>query len=539
MNKLFKNVIALFIMAIAAVMIVPNVFAQISDTDKGSIKISGIKEDGTTINLFKVIDVHFDTAADKQQPIEPVYTWNSSVASWVAANYADYIDTDNNNAVTEKFNSSKSNKEEIANFYKALEAQIKDTTPTKTVTGTKGTNTISDVEMGGYLISIPKKGDYTYNPSAANVYPKYKDATDKWVIQNGEAVAKASTQQVDKKVEGGDNYQTFIGKKINFTADVDVPNYPSDQEHKELKISDTFSEGLTYNKDIKVYGVYNGTQTELTVGTNYTITSSNSGFEITIDNTQYETLVDANGHKYEELHLVYSGKLNENAAITTGNINDIKYDYDNNQKHSEDHVTVYTYGVKIHKFKKENNQYDILPGAVFKLTDKTGKTVTAGSVLKFTQAKDANGNNIEGVYYFDPNGSDEITVPASGKLELRGLAEGTYTLEETKAPESYVKLQQTLDIVIKDGVTETVDGVEVTTLDGKVNDDLNTSFTNKKDYNANDGLADQDVVNTQGFELPVTGGIGTLLFSVLGIVFMGIAAFLVKSIFNGKKVENN
>ena len=42
----------------------------------------------------------------------------------------------------------------------------------------------------------------------------------------------------------------------------------------------------------------------------------------------------------------------------------------------------------------------------------------------------------------------------------------------------------------------------------------------------------------KGFQLPVTGGIGTLIFSVLGIVFMGVAISLVRSIFKNKKVEN-
>ena len=37
--------------------------------------------------------------------------------------------------------------------------------------------------------------------------------------------------------------------------------------------------------------------------------------------------------------------------------------------------------------------------------------------------------------------------------------------------------------------------------------------------------------------LPVTGGIGTLLFSVIGILFMGLGAFLIKNILKKENVQ--
>ena len=120
-------------------------------------------------------------------------------------------------------------------------------------------------------------------------------------------------------------------------------------------------------------------------------------------------------------------------------------------------------------------------------------------------------------------GSTEVTTPTGGHLVLKGLDEGVYNATETFAPNGYVKLQAPLQFTIQDLDNNVLDGTLTAVEEG---------------VTADGSYVSRDVVNNKGITLPVTGGIGTLIFSILGIVFMGIAAFLVRSIFKGKKVEN-
>ena len=82
------------------------VSAAIQPMDTGTITINGLTTDaGTTVTAYKVIDVNFDH--ENQQPTEPVYTWTEEMADYLMGNgaeeYGHYIDTENDNAVTDAY----------------------------------------------------------------------------------------------------------------------------------------------------------------------------------------------------------------------------------------------------------------------------------------------------------------------------------------------------------------------------------------------------------------------------------------------------
>src|SRR5699024_3595415 len=109
--------------------------------------------------------------------------------------------------------------------------------------------------------------------------------------------------------------------------------------------------------------------------------------------------------------------------------------------------------------------------------------------------------------------------------------EGTYSLEETKAQNGYVLPTGTISIVIADEINGEADGsidaVNVTKTEGTV------VFQNADliDGTKTDNIVSLEIVNTSyedaGFDLPVTGGMGTMLFTIAGSLLMGGAVALV------------
>lgn len=110
-----------------------------------------------------------------------------------------------------------------------------------------------------------------------------------------------------------------------------------------------------------------------------------------------------------------------------------------------------------------------------------------------------------------------LVSDAQGRFEIRGLAKGTYKLEEKTAPSGYAKR----------------DDVEFSVGSGT---HLGQDTENELQYNPEtnvDGYG-QRVVNKK-ISIPQTGGIGTAIFAVAGILMMGGAAFAMKK--NNKEEE--
>ncbi len=126
-------------------------------------------------------------------------------------------------------------------------------------------------------------------------------------------------------------------------------------------------------------------------------------------------------------------------------------------------------------------------------------------------------------------GADTITLGSlnygghKGDVMIFGLKEGKYKLVETKAPDGYVLPDAPFEINIVDeiGALGSVGTLSVTGSHTGVGAIVNTN-----------GMGEQiltvwaDITNKPGAALPETGGIGTTIFTVAGILLMaGAAAF--------------
>lgn len=508
------NVLTIFLTLLITIsMLATTSLAVITEEDRGVITVSGA-EDTVTVSAYRLMDVTYNYDAD--QPQQPVYTWTSDVAGWVQANFPAYIDTENDNTVLPAFNED-ADADTIAAFYDRLSAGIKTGTPSIAAAGSRtGNGNIENLEMGNYLILI-ENGMRVYRPSAVNLVPEWNEGDSAWEMTTPAAVeVKSSEPTITKTVSDNKKADNAsIGDTVTFDITADIPQFPANALAKNYVISDFLPSSLTLTEgSINVYGVLGEAETPLTLDTEYsqnTVRPNEGGtstFTLTFD---YEQISD-----YEKIHIEYTATLNENAVVgEDGNVNNAYLDYTNNP-YTEDSwesktntSTVYTYGLDISKVDKDHND-TFLAGAEFELYASLEDAEARRDPIGFIQDQES-----EGVYRKalenEVGTITTLTVGSNGerlgKLTLNGLDETTWYLVETKAPDSYNILEAPVPVTIVDAKEDV--------LDGKVTDaDIAT------------GLVPLTVENDDGFQLPTTGGMGTILFTAVGIVLMGAAVIL-------------
>lgn len=482
-----------------------------SGTDTGDITISGA-EKGLGVSVYQLMTVNID---DNGQPKDPVYSWVGAMQGWIDANYPEYEDANDFNTAADGGNVTDDKAKE---FYDKLSVAVKGGLLTAAGTSTTddgGAATLSGLTMGNYLILI-ENGMKVYRPSAVNLVPEWDDENEEWVMTSPAAVTlKSSEPGIDKEVNGEEKDETFIGDTVSYVITSTLPVYPDNATNKTYKVSDKLSAGLTLDLAsmvVKMDGV------TLTAGTEYSIATgaaeSDPTFTATFD---YDALVTKAGGAItgnETITVEYDAALNKDAVIgDTGNLNHAKLEYANNPydnssfKTHEKEIPVYTYGLDITKINKAEEP---LEGAVFNLERKSGE--------KLYFVSEGAGN-----YYLSEQGASGATADlavgtgsAAGKLILKGLDTGEYVLTEKTAPGGYNKLQRPIEVTITD-------------------DDLNGLVDEKPDVEQTSGYVSFTVTNTQGFELPVTGGRGTILFTVGGILLIGLAGVI---FFTARKRKN-
>ena len=393
MRKLFTVLLAL---AMTLTLAVPAFAVETT----GSITISNPQGD-RTYTAYKIFDV---TNSDENYS----YTISNTDAAFNTVKaYAD-VRTNGLNlecvANTNKYNVSIND----ATFSAASFAQYLKVN--KDSLG-KGTAFVPDSNTGKVKASDLALGYYFVSDTIGTVCEL---ATNKDI----EIRDKNEALDIEKTVDDRD-CTVEVGQKLPYTITGKVP---STKGYKEFtyKVTDTMTEGLTFNKDVKV--AIGGT--DVTADAN--ITNNKDGFVASVDMRKYQDQIGA------PVLITYTATVNEKAIQRDKETNKAKLEYSNDPaketttQTNEKIVDVFSFNIVIDKYAadKENpgNKGTKLEGAKFVL--KKGDNGPYYSYNAKTKAV---------TWVAAKADATEVITNDKGAARFDGLQTGTYYLEEIAA----------------------------------------------------------------------------------------------------------
>lgn len=217
--------------------------------------------------------------------------------------------------------------------------------------------------------------------------------------------------------------------------------------------------------------------------------------------------------------LTYQASLTKDAV----NVNDnhVSLDYTNGPDKSKltADTKVYTYGIEVQKTFSDQRETDNT--VTFQLRTAKNNEETAISMV-----------GSAGVYHVKANGeateateTTDLKLALDGKLTITGLDEGTYWLVETAAPTGFTVAKPIQIVLAKDSESPSVLGKDNST--AKYNGEGDSLITGiDSQTNTQISLAQLTVLNQKGFSLPSTGGAGTWMLTIGGILLIAAAGGL-------------
>ncbi len=559
MKNYLKKIVAFLMTAIMVVTMCVTAFAADQETpadpsveptvkvaagisaDRGVITALGIeKESGVTVHAYQIVKADYD-------PDNGNFTGYSQL--YKKADGSEYI-----------ADITKANSDELSALAQVVKSSsVSDTVyPMAAGTGEAEETYTATVPVGSYLILVEGAESVSYNVAVVSVY--YTNESGKTILSEGEVnylaqgntwVKRNDKPDLTKKIVNGDNREDYnsanIGDTIKYEVTINpVPDYRG--KYPKLDVVDTLSKGLTYKEDsLNVFVIGKGedgkeTKTQLIENTAYVKTISDynktSGTTINIDFVKREDGKDAqyllNEYAGKKIIIEYSAVLNENAELNEkGNENSatLNYSKDSNTNGVDgtDNEKTYTYTFDIKGSAGGKQSW------TDKLIIKTGKDqwddqethTTVNKPLpdaEFTLYTDAEctkmytNKKFDGTTYFD----GVTTSDDNGQLNIYGLAFGTYYLKETKAPDGYTLNSHVFKIEIIAGQWNSNNTLKSWSI--KIGDKTTNTFeVNNEGVNINgttNTIIPTEIKNTMIRELPSTGGTGTYLFTILGVMVM-------------------
>ena len=481
--KKVKRMLAVLLAAIMTLAMATTAFA--AGAPKGSLTVRVNQNntlEGQTIKVYKLFDL---TVSESHYAYTVNETYKSAIATALGLQ-----DTATSEELYEKLAKYTTDSAEIQKF-------ADDFTSAALTAGTSETK------------ASPKLGkvtEYKFENLDYGYYLVYQTGTKEiqssLISVDKESVNVNLKGQAPSITKTADAETVEIGQVVTYTITGTIPD-TTGYDSYVYKIEDTLTTGLDFVKNAQ------GTAQE---DTNYSVTvqikdgasstqnavlSGDDNRTMTLDLSQW--IKNNQTSKGSEFTVTYYAKVNANAVVTEKNSASLEYGNDpsNTTTTTPSEVKTPTYPLQIRKFARGDEQ-NFLDGATFRLYP------TEGDAKADTNAIGVTGGN--GNYTVDKNSqnfdmvSAKTAIESGMNLKLNGLAAGTYWLVETDAPDGYNGITAPIKITIT-----------------KSNDtDVNNWTIRKGDDVVEDKII--DIENSTGTILPGTGGMGTVLFTVVGVV---------------------
>lgn len=513
--KSIKRIIALLLTAVMTMTMSVTAFA--ADANNLTVNVlSGQDLNGQTISLYKLFDVTTSGSGENKNYAYTVNTatgYKDAIKSALGTSFSGTTDVEYAEAVKTLGEDKSAPVQKFANDF--TEYALKDGT---TVKATKTSGKITGKNTTSFVFNGLDKGYYLVYVTGG------KKIQSSLVTVDGETTVSLKTE-APSITKTADKETVSIGQVVTYTVTGSVPDTTGYDQYQYI-IHDELSTGLDFVNDangtalgegattINVTVAFKGTGVTdaSTAPTTATIDTDNSK-KMSLD---LSTWVKANqANKGKEFTVTYYAKVNNDAVVTEKNKAQLEY----GNKSGETTTTTPseaktpTYPLDILKTRKDTSKK--LAGAKFSLYTSETDAKNRTNPIKVT------GNN--GNYVVDSTSATtefESVENIDGKgynLRVNGLAEGTYYLVETKAPDGFNKL--TAPIVIK--ITKSADT------------DVNNWTISKDGTVETDKII--DVENSTGSLLPSTGGMGTIAFTVVAaLLVLGVAISFIRD----RKREN-
>lgn len=421
-------------------------------------------------------------------------------------------------------------------------------------TGTNGRISVSDLAPGTYRFletGVPKHTGYIMDGVTAYEFVITDDGkveisgaeTD--TTQNPITVVDYKPdveKEVKDRTDGdwGTDSDYSAGDTVPYRITVDVPQ--NIDKLVDFTLSDTMDK-LTYVADsLHIYSDAD-LQTEILTTDDtpdYTVDTASADWSIAFNHKDSGSgaitslLKDYAGRT---IYIYFEATLDADAVVTSaGNPNTVTLEYSNQilpdsqedgnpntpgepkKDEIKDQAVVYTFKIAVVKVDGKTNQK--LTGVTFDLYRKINDGENTSGITTVTNPV----NGLTGTY--QKINATALTTNAQGEINVSGLENGSYYLVETKTNDGYNLLKAPVAVELDIEYVTTTNTTTVTGDDGTTVTSTTVTNTKYEDAEGNNGTITTTVKNNTGFDLPATGGMGTILFSIIGIALVAGAVVI-------------
>lgn len=493
--------------------------------------------DGAIFTAYKLLNIEKDSGTDMLKvsiPPEMQAFWDDYTGQ-PSATVSDIKTTIDPLPVADKSNS-------IVNSFVDFAPKPTGTTSAAAVDG----KTVITTDFGFYAIlqtEAPVNGHIASAPVLACLPMQDPDDDTTW-LSSFTIVPKDDTISVTKKVKATgdtdfvDETITNINDTVTYEIVAELPEYGADIINSGITytLEDIIPDGVTVKDTtlkIELWNKTTGAYVEDTTLAAHTYTPAatpeKAKLNVSFSASNYKNEINK---KYDKIRITYDADLNKDAVIEgEGNVNEVTLTYSSKAgatATTKADAKVYTMGLDISKVDKNGGA--ALSGAEFEVHKQVDGSDAAIQFVDITGADNIKRYRVATQAEIDdPLVTTTTTIKVTdteankGKLMLDGLNDTTYYLKETTAPIGYNLPKNTFAIEVKptEYTNESKPGDYTTAANTELSFDVNRQA--------------EKIENATGIDLPVTGGIGTVLFTVIGLLLMAGAAYF---LFFSRKKSN-